>query len=286
MLVDKLSSGTIIVVIIALSTVVAVLATAVGAALIANRRRKTTIPFQIKTKLVNPIVVVLVAVILGYLMFLLSMYSTLGFDTIVIGGIALFVTSLFAALVFVLGTGVKEYSIGELRILPYVEFIIDEKNEKPYDIFRVDQRLLLENAPNYDPTIPAYTLDKNYFVVDWNLTFSLIFDNTLAGMRGESIGKWIYHLDNYKEILDHSIAVFGNVSEMPTSDTEEIRYTNFKYGRFSAIKNTTQIVDEKNVQIGWLAKFVDLQFFEDDMSRKYCTDLTEILEKKESQGQL
>ena len=63
--------------------------------------------------------------------------------------------------------------------------------------------------PSAYPMTPMYLLDNAYRILDWNEAFSLAFDRTMEGRKGRGVLEWTYFLDNYEEVLDHGMKVFG-----------------------------------------------------------------------------
>ncbi|MHC4703566.1 MAG: hypothetical protein ACYTFQ_23635, partial [Planctomycetota bacterium] len=98
----------------------------------------------------------------------------------------------------------------------------------------------LELLPGMDPMVPTYVLDKDYRIVDWNDAFSLAFDHTIEGRRGESILEWVYFLDNYEQVLEHGSKAFADPQNLPFLDEEEIEYTSDFYGKITAKKLAIQ----------------------------------------------
>jgi SAM-dependent methyltransferase len=126
----------------------------------------------------------------------------------------------------------------------------------------VSDYLTFGATPWADPLVPAYLLDRNYRIVDWNQAFSLAFDQTMEGRRGESVLEWVYFLDNFQEVLDRGVADFADPEHLPRLHVETIRYTSPRYGQLSAIKRAYQVPQEDNSIHGWLVtletRFADL----------------------------
>ena len=43
----------------------------------------------------------------------------------------------------------------------------------------------------------------------------ICFDRTMEGRRGMSVSEWTYFLDNYEEVIDHGIQIFGGEKPLP-----------------------------------------------------------------------
>ena len=71
---------------------------------------------------------------------------------------------------------------------------------------------------------PMYLLDNAFRILDWNEAFTLAFDRSMEGQKGKSVLEWTYYLENYKEVLDHGVAVFGDANRLPRIDVETVKY--------------------------------------------------------------
>jgi hypothetical protein len=71
------------------------------------------------------------------------------------------------------------------------------------------EKLAFTVTPSADPMTPMYILDREFRIMDWNIAFSLCFDRTLEGRRGRNVLEWTYFLDNYEDVVNHGIGVFG-----------------------------------------------------------------------------
>ncbi|MHC4121298.1 MAG: class I SAM-dependent methyltransferase [Planctomycetota bacterium] len=134
----------------------------------------------------------------------------------------------------------------------------------------------LELLPGMDPMVPTYVLDKDYRIVDWNDAFSLAFDHTIEGRRGESILEWVYFLDNYEQVLEHGSKAFADPQNLPFLDEEEIEYTSDFYGKITAKKLAIQMFDHQGECGGWYLTY-KLSFADDEMTSRYVSDLTAML---------
>ena len=90
-----------------------------------------------------------------------------------------------------------------------------------------------------------YLLDNAYRIIDWNDAFTIAFDRTMEGRKGRSVLEWTYFLDNYEEVLDHGVEVFGDAEKVPPIDVEKIEYTSQRYGKLTATKRAYPIPDDR-----------------------------------------
>jgi len=135
----------------------------------------------------------------------------------------------------------------------------------------LEDRRDLRIGPGADPTVPSYVLDRNFRIVDWNEAFSLCFDRTMEGRRGMSVSEWTYFLDNYEEVVDHGIRVFGGEKPLPAIDVETIRYKSMKYGAVRAIKRAYLVPDDEGQCAGWLI-LLDVEFANTAIGLSYQRD--------------
>ena len=127
-----------------------------------------------------------------------------------------------------------------------------------------------------EPTVPMYTLDKNYYILDWNLALSLAFDRSMEGLRGQLITEWIFYVKDYPKVLAHAEEKFADPNNLPRIDVEEISFVSQRYGEFSATKRAYQIPDDEGECVGWLV-VLDLDMPSDDTYRGFYTDLMPLL---------
>ncbi len=142
----------------------------------------------------------------------------------------------------------------------------------------LDEKLALTVTPCADPMTPMYILDRSFRIIDWNLAFSLCFDRTLEGRRGRNVLEWTYFLENYEEVLNHGIKVFGEGGELPRIDVEELRYTSDRYGSIKGVKRAYQIPDDDGTCLGWLIT-IQPAFLSHEMATLFHGDLFSALRK-------
>ena len=134
----------------------------------------------------------------------------------------------------------------------------------------------LAAVPGADSMVPMYMLDRNFRILDWNEAFSLAFNNTMEGRRGQGAIEWVYFLDNFQEVLDHGIEVFSDPANLPLMDKEELKYTNVRYGELTATKRAYQFPDDTGACAGWLV-ILDVKFRDPREEERYRSDLTRTL---------
>jgi len=136
----------------------------------------------------------------------------------------------------------------------------------------------LSSVPGADPMTAMYMLDKNFRILDWNEAFSLAFDHTMEGRRGQGALEWVYFLDNFEAVLKHGRETFSDPDHLPRFDKEEIIYSSITYGRITATKRAYQFPDDNGVYAGWLI-ILDLRFHDPGQAEKFQFDLTKTLWK-------
>ncbi|OAI54749.1 hypothetical protein AYO44_14270 [Planctomycetaceae bacterium SCGC AG-212-F19] len=124
----------------------------------------------------------------------------------------------------------------------------------------VNDFLSIGVIPWADPLVPAYFLDKNYRIVDWNIAFGVAYDRTMDGRRGLSVLEWVYFLDNYEESIRKATNDFGDPHNLPRLHVETIKYTSMRYGPTTATKRAYQMPKDNGEMLGWLVTLdVDFQ---------------------------
>jgi ubiquinone/menaquinone biosynthesis C-methylase UbiE len=147
-------------------------------------------------------------------------------------------------------------------------------NAAPLNV--LEDRSTLRIGPGTDPSVPSYVLDQNFRIVDWNDAFNLCFDYTMEGRRGMSVLEWTYFLDNYEQVVEHGIHVFGGEGPLPPIDIEEIEYTSDRYGVLTAVKRAYMIPNDDRQCAGWLA-VLDVTFADKDQASVHQRDLVNIV---------
>lgn len=129
--------------------------------------------------------------------------------------------------------------------------------------------------PGADPNFPMYSLGKDYRIIDWNKAFSLAFDRSMEGLRGQFVTEWVYHLANYEDILRHGESAFADRNNLPRIDIEQIQFVSKRYNGISATKRAYQIPDDDGECVGWLI-ILDLRFDDDKAYSKFYSELIQI----------
>ena len=144
-------------------------------------------------------------------------------------------------------------------------------NAPTFDVLK--RRLVFNIIPVSDRMVPMYLLDDHFRIVDWNNAFSLAFDKTMEGRRGQNVLEWTYFLDNYKEVLDHGVETFKDPSALPNIDVEDITYTSTRYGTFDAKKRAYKIPsDDGDTLLGWLV-ILELMFRNPGKKKQFSEEL-------------
>lgn len=136
----------------------------------------------------------------------------------------------------------------------------------------------MAGIPGADAMVPMYLLDKNFRILDWNEAFSLAFDRTMEGRRGQSAIEWVYFLDNFKEALDHANRAFANLKKLPRFDKEELQFTSVRFQKLVATKRAYQLPDDAGNYAGWLI-VLDLKFKDTETVEQYRLALVKALQR-------
>jgi ubiquinone/menaquinone biosynthesis C-methylase UbiE/PAS domain-containing protein len=130
--------------------------------------------------------------------------------------------------------------------------------------------------PSAYPMTPMYLLDNAFRILDWNEAFSIAFDRTMEGRKGQGILEWTYFLDNYEEVLDHGVKKFSESNAFPPIDVEDIEYTSQRYGKLTATKRAYQIPDDVGACLAWLIT-LDVKFADHNQKAAFDQDLIRML---------
>ena len=142
----------------------------------------------------------------------------------------------------------------------------------------VNDFLTIGFIPWADPLVPAYFLDKNYRIVDWNTAFGVAYDRTMEGRRGLSVLEWVYFLDNYEECMRTATKDFGDPNNLPRLHVETIHYTSLRYGRTTATKRAYQMPGDNGEVLGWLVT-LDVNFKDMPTRLQFNRDLLSTLRR-------
>jgi SAM-dependent methyltransferase len=157
------------------------------------------------------------------------------------------------------------------------ELLVPGRDAPTFSI--VNDLLSIGGIPWGDPLIPAYLLDKNYRIVDWNTAFGLAFDHSMDGRRGLSVLEWVYLLDNFEESLSQSAKDFADPNNLPRVHVENIFYTSPYYGEIVAKKRAYQVPDDAGQLLGWLVT-LDAKMADQATTLRYKRDLFATLKRE------
>lgn len=133
--------------------------------------------------------------------------------------------------------------------------------------------------PGADATVPMYVLDKYFRIIDWNDAFSLAFDRTMEGRRGQGALEWVYFLDNFEQVLEHGRTTFSDPANLPNFDIETIRYTGVRYGALTATKRAFKFWDDSGEYAGWVI-ILELSFAEPSKQELFFSEMLSALEDR------
>ena len=126
------------------------------------------------------------------------------------------------------------------------EFDLPVKNVPPFRALAESDLANVGLNLSAEPTTPMYTLDKNYYILDWNLALSLAFDRSMEGLRGQLVTEWIYHLKDYPTVLAHAEEKFADSDNLPIIDVETISFVSQRYNEIVSTSMT-----RASVLAGW-----------------------------------
>jgi ubiquinone/menaquinone biosynthesis C-methylase UbiE len=129
---------------------------------------------------------------------------------------------------------------------------------------------LLHQAARY--STPAYYLDTSLNIIDWNVSFELIFRDILERIKGRHVNFFIAQLSNADEVFDHGreFTRKHRAGELPLIDIEPLTYRSGPYGLVSFTKVACQLTDGEAdlkawavslliTDIDWTSFLADLQ---------------------------
>ena|GEM_PF-2896818 len=107
---------------------------------------------------------------------------------------------------------------------------------------------------NFRPTLdligPSYTLDNNYYLLDWNPAFDTLVAKPLGLARADHCVDFIKRLENCDDVVERSKNVFAPGKD-PLVDTEELRFQSPTYGLIKFHKIAALMNDEKGNPLSW-----------------------------------
>lgn len=159
---------------------------------------------------------------------------------------------------------------------PPSELLGSEEPPSPIDEWYRILRPVLHQASYY--TVPTYFLDKNLYIIDWNIAFEMVFAELAGKLRNRHVGRFIAKLDNFDQVLDHGrhFSEQARRGELPLVDIEPLIYTSSTYGRVVLEKLATQLHDASGHLHGWsvalMVREIDWGRFLDDLKAKIQAD--------------
>ena len=106
------------------------------------------------------------------------------------------------------------------------------------------------SRPTLDLIGPSYTLDNNYYFLDWNPAFDTLVAKPLGLARADHCVDFIKRLENCDDVVERSKNVFAPGKD-PLVDTEELRFQSPTYGLIKFHKIAALINDEKGNPLSW-----------------------------------
>lgn len=140
----------------------------------------------------------------------------------------------------------------------------------------VSYRSELDVLPAANAFVPMYVLDDSYRILDWNHAFTVAFDRTMEGRRGMSVMEWVYFLDNFEEVIEHTKKAFDPAKPLPPLDIEPIEYTSPNYGKIRATKRAYQVPGDDGSRVGWLV-LLETEFETRENEGRFQLELTRLL---------
>ena len=106
------------------------------------------------------------------------------------------------------------------------------------------------SRPTLDLIGPSYTLDNNYYFLDWNPAFDALVAKPLGLARADHCVDFIKRLENCDNVVERSKNVFAPGKD-PLVDTEELRFQSPTYGLIKFHKIAALMNDEKGNPLSW-----------------------------------
>jgi ubiquinone/menaquinone biosynthesis C-methylase UbiE len=110
--------------------------------------------------------------------------------------------------------------------------------------------ILETSRPTLDLIGPSYTLDNNYYFLDWNPAFDMLIAKPLGLARADHCVDFIKRLENCDAVVERSKNLFGPGKD-PLVDTEELRFQSPTYGLIKFCKIAALINDQKGNPLSW-----------------------------------
>lgn len=119
-----------------------------------------------------------------------------------------------------------------------------------------------------DEVGPAYILDKNYHLLDWNPAFDELLAKELGLVRGQHVEDFILRLHNRNDVVRRSRREFG--ATPPLIDIEPIELMSKRFGLVKFTKIASQLPDAQGQPLGWC---VHLNITEADKASRLWSEL-------------
>ena len=97
---------------------------------------------------------------------------------------------------------------------------------------------------------PAYTLDNNYYFLDWNPAFDNLVAKPLGLARADHSVDFVKRLENCNDVIERSKNVFAPGKD-PLVDTEDLLFQSPAYGLTKFRKIAALISDQKGNPSSW-----------------------------------
>jgi ubiquinone/menaquinone biosynthesis C-methylase UbiE len=101
-----------------------------------------------------------------------------------------------------------------------------------------------------DLTGPSYTLDNNYYFLDWNPAFDALVAKPLGLARSDHSVDFIKRLENCNDVVERSKSVFAQGKD-PLVDTEDLLFKSPAYGLTKFRKIAALMNDQKGNPSSW-----------------------------------
>jgi SAM-dependent methyltransferase len=103
-------------------------------------------------------------------------------------------------------------------------------------------------------TVPTYFLDRDLYVLDYNVAFEMIFSRAAKYLRGRHVNWFIAQLRNHDQVQKHGRQFTERVTHentFPLIDLEPIVYDSPDFGPVSFTKIASQLNDRDGRLQGW-----------------------------------
>lgn len=104
--------------------------------------------------------------------------------------------------------------------------------------------------PTLDLIGPSYSLDSNYYFLDWNPAFDALVAKPLGLARADHCVDFIKRLENCDQVVERSKTVFAPGKD-PLVDVEELLFQSPSYGRVKFHKIAALMSDDKGNPLSW-----------------------------------